>query len=252
METPLPPPTDLPAALAASFTVAAASLAARLVAWVPARRMGAWLPWLQAVAAGLLLGDALLHMVPEAMARGISVARTTDALALGILCLVCVECVVRASGELHSSAAVARMNLIGDTLHHLVDGIVIGASFAIDRTLGLVVAMAILGHELPREMGSAGVLVAGGYTPRRAFQLSIATATAAPIGTMGVLALGQAPAWLGTCLALAAGTTVYLACGDVLPALWQNLQRRHRFTPAFGVAGGLAFMWLATVVDHVR
>ena len=50
--------------------------------------------------------------------------------------------------------------------------------------------------------------------------------------------------------ALAAGTTIYLACGDVLPALWPIAGRGHSFTPALGVAGGMAFMWLAAVLDH--
>jgi hypothetical protein len=42
---------DLYSTLWASVAVAAASLSARLVVWLPPRRLGAWLPWLQATAA---------------------------------------------------------------------------------------------------------------------------------------------------------------------------------------------------------
>ena len=118
------------------------------------------------------------------------------------------------------------------------------------QIVGLVVAMAILAHELPREIGNAGVLVAGGYAPRRAFLLSIATTAAIPLGALGIALVGHSPLFLGTSLALAAGTTIYLACGDVLPGLWPGIGRGHRFTPALGVAAGMAFMWLAAALDH--
>ena len=67
----MPQGHDLSSMLWASMAVAAAALSARLVVWLPPRRLGMWLPWLQAIAAGMLLGDALMHMLPEAMAYGL-------------------------------------------------------------------------------------------------------------------------------------------------------------------------------------
>lgn len=246
----MPQGHDLSNTLWASMAVAAAALSARLVVWLPPRRLGMWLPWLQAIAAGMLLGDALMHMLPEAMAYGLGPGQAGTRLALGIFCLLCVECVMRAMRMPAATAVFARMDLVGDALHHLVDGVVIGASFAIDRTLGFIVALAILAHELPREASNAGVLVAGGYAPRRAYLLSIATAAAVPLGALGIALLGHSPLLLGSSLALAAGTTIYLACGDVLPGLWAGISRGYSFAPALGVAGGMAFMWLAAALDH--
>lgn len=243
---------DLSGMLGASVAVATASLSARLVVWLTPRRLQAWLPWLQAAAAGLLLGDALLHMLPEAMAHGLTPGQVGTRVSFGILGLLCIECGVRAMNTPAATAVFARMDIVGDALHHLVDGVVIGASFAIDRTLGIVVALAILAHELPREIANAGVLVAGGYRPRRAFLLSIATTATIPLGAMSIALVGHSPAFLGTSLAVAVGTTLYLACGDVLPGLWANVGPGHRFTPAMGVAVGMAFMWLAAVLDHGR
>lgn len=234
----------------ASIAVASASLASRFVVWLPPRYLQACLPWLQASAAGLLLGDALLHMLPEALERGLPGSQAGLCLAVGVLALLCIECGVRAVSKPTFTAAFARMDIVGDILHHGVDGIVIGASFAIDSTLGFVVALAIMAHELPREMGNAGVLVAGGYAARSAFWLSVVTTLAIPLGALSIVLVGHSPLFLGTSLALAAGTTIYLACSDVLPGLWPNIGSRNRFTPAFGVAGGIAFMWLAAVLDH--
>lgn len=248
----MPPGFDLSGALMASIAVATASLAARFVVWMPPRYLQACLPWLQASAAGLLLGDALLHMLPEAIGRGLSASQAGQCLALGILGLLCIECGIRAISTPSSTAAFARMNIVGDALHHGVDGIVIGASFAIDRTLGFIVALAIMAHELPREMGNAGVLVAGGYAARNAFWLSVITTAAIPLGALSIAFVGHSPLFLGTSLALAAGTTIYLACGDVVPGLWPNIGPGNRFTPALGVAGGMVLMWLAAVLDHGR
>lgn len=243
---------DLSGMLIACVIVAMASLSARLVVWLPSRHLKACLPWLQATAAGLLIGDALLHMLPEAMAHGISASQIGECIAVGMLGLLLIESVVRAFGTASATAAFARMDVVGDTFHHFVDGIVIGAAFAIDRTLGFVVALAIMAHELPREISNAGVLVAGGYVPRRAFLLSVVTTAAIPLGACLIAAAGQSSVWLGTSLALATGTTIYLACGDVLPGMWPNLSKGHRFTPVLGVAAGMAFMWLAATLDHGR
>jgi zinc and cadmium transporter len=240
----------LAGAMLASVLVALASLSARLVVWLPPRHLQAWLPWLQAGAAGLLIGDALLHMLPEAMERGISIDQAAGGIALGILGLLAIECTVRAFGASSTTATFARMDIIGDILHHFVDGVVIGAAFAIDHTLGFVVALAIMAHELPREMGNAGVLVAGGYAPPRAFFWSVVTTLAIPLGALLVTLTGHSPWLLGSSLALAAGTTLYLACGDVLPGMWPNLGKRHHFTPILGVTAGMVFMWLAAAMEH--
>jgi zinc and cadmium transporter len=236
----------------ASVLVAAASLSARLVVWLPPRHLKAWLPWLQATAAGLLIGEALLHMLPEATAQGISTQQAGVRVAAGLLGFLAIECVVRALATSSPTAAFARMDIIGDALHHFVDGIVIGAAFAIDHTLGFVVALAILAHELPREMSNAGVLVAGGYAPRRAFLWSVGTTLAIPLGASLITFTGRLPWLLGSSLALAAGTTLYLACADLLPGMWPNLGRQHRFAPVLGAAVGVAFMWLAAALEYPR
>ncbi|MET0331099.1 MAG: ZIP family metal transporter [Dyella sp.] len=214
-------------------------------------QLRAWLPWMQALTIGLLLGDASLHMLPEALRYGsLSAQQVGMCLALGMLFLLLMECVIRRVSDDAGAAAFARMDVLADFLHHLVDGVVIGATFAVDTHLGVIVTLAVLGHELPREASNAGVLVAGGYAPRRAFALSVATTAAIPLGAVGIIALGQTPAFLATNLVLAAGAAIYLACGDLLPGLWQTLGQRGRFIPILGAATGLAFMWLAALGEQ--
>jgi len=245
------PLENVAGAFIASVVVACAALVSRLVVWMRAARLRQWLPWMQATAAGLLLGDALLHMMPEAMGRGVSATWMSECLALGMLSLLGIECFLRAMNRPAATATFAKMTVVGDFVHHLVDGIVIGASFEIGPALGVMVTLAILLHELPREAGNAGVLVAGGYSPKRAFTLSVATTLAIPLGAVGMTAIGHSPVFIGSSLVLAAGTTIYLAIGDVIPGLWQNLGPRDRFAPVLGVSAGLVFMWATALLDRV-
>ncbi|MDQ6647745.1 MAG: ZIP family metal transporter [Pseudomonadota bacterium] len=237
-------------AVLASVAVACAALAARSVVWLSPAHLRRWLPWMQSGAAGLLLGDALLHMLPAALYSGLSPARLGQGIAAGALGLLAIECVVRAIDTRSATATFAKMNVIGDVFHHFVDGVVIGASFVVSPALGMIVSMAILAHELPREAGNAAVLVAGGYTPSKAFSLSLATTLAIPAGALSMTVAAHTPSFIGTSLALAAGTTLYLAMGDVIPGIWVHIGARTRLLPIIGVGAGTLFMWLATAVEH--
>ncbi len=238
--------------LVASLAVAAITLMARWVMLVPHRKVQTWLPWMQATTAGLLLGDSLLHMLPEAISHGLAMDFACLVLALGMLLLVCVETGVRVLAAKSGIAAFARMDILGDALHHLIDGVVIGAAFEVNPALGMIMATTILLHELPRSIGHAGVLVAGGYAPRAAFRISVLAAVAVPIGAIGTTLLSVLPGFIGMGLAFAAGCTIYLACVDVLPAVWQRLDARSRLAPMTGMTGGMMFMWLAAVIDHLH
>ncbi|KGI79023.1 hypothetical protein LF63_0101320 [Oleiagrimonas soli] len=238
--------------LATSFLVAATTVSARWVMMVPMQRVRAALPWMQAATAGLLLGDGLLHMLPEAVDHGLSAGAAGGVMAVGVVLLVCVESVVRAWATSTDVAAFARMDVFGDVVHHVIDGVVIGAAFAVDATLGLVVAVTVMLHELPRGIGHAGVLTAGGFAPRRVFRLSLMAAAGVPLGAWLALALAQSTGLVGFGLAFAAGCTIYLACVDVLPAVWQRLGAHNRLAPALGMLGGVVFMWAAALVDHVH
>ncbi|WP_329743019.1 ZIP family metal transporter [Dyella sp. A6] len=230
-----------------STAVALIASSSTTLLWFKPQQLLQWLPWLQAMAAGLLLGDALLHLLPEAAAHGLDAAGTGPLLAVGMLVFMVTEGIVRAFAHA-STAPFARMDLVGDILHHIADGVVIGAAFTVGDTLGVLVALAIAGHELPREVGHAAVLISGGQSPRRAVAWSMAAGALVPAAAMGVVLLGHDPATVAGMLAVVAGATLYLVCGDLLPALWTRLDEGRRYTPMLGVLGGLGFMWLATLL----
>ena len=63
------------------------------------------------------------------------------------------------------------MIIIGDTVHNVLDGVLIAAAFLIDINLGIMTGVAVLAHEVPSEVGNFAVLLHSGMSRARAFAL---------------------------------------------------------------------------------
>ena len=71
------------------------------------------------------------------------------------------------------------MNLVGDAIHNLIDGMIIAGSFLIGPSIGVATTVAVLFHELPQEIGDFGVLVYGGFSKYRALLFNFLSALSA-------------------------------------------------------------------------
>lgn len=241
------PASALILAVLATVLVGSVAGVSAVVLRIPPATLQRWLPWWQAAAVGLLVGDAAMHMMPEAMAHGLDRSHLLPLVVGGMVALWLVERLVRVlrRGQV---ATFARMNVVGDVTHHLSDGVVIGASFAISTPLGLLVTLAIAGHELPRELSNAAVLIAGGHSRRRAVAWTLATTAALPLGVLLTALLADHPGAVGTTLALASGATLYVALVDLLPPLWRHIRPpQRRLAPVLGTVAGVMLMWLSAL-----
>jgi zinc and cadmium transporter len=175
-------------------------------------------------AVGTLLGAALLNLMPEAL-ESLEAGPALGALLGGILTFFVLEKFVmwRHAHEDHVShvhPATATLVIVGDALHTFTDGVVIAAATLVSIPFGATTALAVIAHEIPQEAGDFAILLAAGYTPRRALMLNLASALGGVAGAAAMLLVGAgAPAVVPYVLAFAAGNFLYVAMADLIPAL---------------------------------
>ena len=145
-----------------SATVVLVSLIGALVFYVSESRLKRWMPLLIAVAVGVLLGDAFLHLIPDAMEMAqSSESKVALWVLIGIISFVFLEsclqwrhdhAITTARENQAEIASFAKMNLFGDGAHNFVDGVLIASSFLADPALGVATTVAIVLHEIPQEI----------------------------------------------------------------------------------------------------
>ncbi|MBX3173430.1 MAG: ZIP family metal transporter [Gemmatimonadaceae bacterium] len=186
------------------------------------RPLGRVLPWLVSFGAGALIGAAVFHLLPEAYERHPDVRFVAIAVVAGAVGSFILERLLhRLQHTSHETPAPApslsafddpamvAVSAIADGAHNFVDGALIAAAFLAGEGSGLTVALAMLAHELPREIGTFGVFVHYGTRPSRALLLSLLTGALAFLGAGFTF-------WLGAATATVAELLVPFAAGSFL------------------------------------
>lgn len=175
------------------------------------------------LSAGALMGGAFLHLIPEA-------AEISENIFLyvlvGFTAFFFIEKLLhwrhchKEKCPIHSFAY---MNLFGDGVHNLIDGLIIAASFMTDVQLGIITTIAVALHEIPQEIGDFGVLVYGGFKKSRALFMNFLTALTAVIGGIaGFFLFGYISHSITFLLPFAAGGFIYIAASDLIPEIRQG------------------------------
>ncbi len=216
------------------------TLAASLLLLLSEDRLGRWMPGLISLAIGALLAAAFVGLLPHAieiLSEQDGAYADVHSLGLtvlfGILMFFTLEKMVlwRHSHE-HghedkgpnnkeiSQGAVAAI-LLGDAVHNVVDGLLIGAAFLADVNLGILTSLAVAAHELPQEMGDFVILIHSGMRPVKALWLNLGTSITTVIGAL-IAYFSLSITWLPYALGIAAASFIYVAVADLIP----SLQRR--------------------------
>ncbi len=199
-------------------------------------------------AAGALLGDAFIHLLPEIAesAHGFDLTASFSLLG-GVLAFFVLEKVLHwhhahyAHDEVVHPVAVT--NLVGDALHNVVDGSIIAASFLVSTELGIATAVAVVLHEIPQELGDFAILVRAGLKPRRALVLNATSGLAALVGAVATLLASSMAAGVERILVPAtAGAFVYIASTDLLPELHKEPDAHKSAVQLVGVFAGVGVM----------
>jgi len=233
-------------------------LGASLVLLLPAGLMERLLPRLVSFAIGTLLAAALLGLLPHALEGLDPVAthRVLGVVLVGVLVFFSLEkmvlwrhchaddCEAHAPGFDHAHRkATGWVIMVGDTIHNLVDGILIAAAFLTDPHLGVVTSIAVFAHEVPQEVGDFAIMLHSGFGRWRTFLYNVLSSLGAIIG--GVLAwyaLSEVRFMVPYVLALAVASFLYVAMSDLIPNLHKRTEARATIEQLVLIAAGITLM----------
>lgn len=181
--------------------------------------------FLVSFSAGSLFGGAFIHLLPEAAERmGFGLKLSLYTLS-GIILFFVLENFIHwrhchiPTSKRHPHP-LGMMNLIGDALHNLIDGMIIAASYIASTPIGITTTIAVILHEIPQEIGDFGVLIHAGYSKVKALFFNFLSALAALLGAVIVLAVGIKSIEFSTALLpFTAGGFIYIAGSDLIPEL---------------------------------
>lgn len=238
------------------------ALVASILLLFPERVRSALLPRLVSFAIGALLGAAFLDLLPEAIRTGGAEKASSVglALALGVLGFFLLEKLAfwhhghdAHSGEVQHEhlrqQAAGTLIVIGTGLHNFLDGILLGATFLTSIHLGVVLAVAVIAHQIPQQVGDISVLLVAGVRRSRALLLSALSGTTMVIGGLISWAfLGHEQFLMPYVLAVAAASLIYIAVADLIPGLHRHEGARLSLLTVVLIGSGIGLIYVMQTV----
>jgi zinc and cadmium transporter len=228
--------------------------------------LGRLVPHLVSLSAGVLLGTALLNVLPEAFEAAADPRPLFLTLLGGLLFFFLLEKAElyrhthhhEGDGHAHHHHFDAEQAgrgglavLLGDSIHNFCDGVIIAAAFLTDPALGWVTAFAVVAHEIPQEVGDYIVLLNAGLSRGRALFYNVLSGLAAVLGgVLGYLLIGPHDALFPFLLVVAASSFVYVAVADLLPQMQRRLPWRETALQVVWLGVGLGAVVLVVASLH--
>jgi zinc and cadmium transporter len=225
---------------------------------------------LVSLSAGLLLGTAVLHLLPESIESGANLHALSATLLAGLLGFFLLEkiSVLRHSHhyegdghshehghDRHAAGPQGMLILVGDGIHNFTDGVMIAAAFMADVRLGWLTTAAIAAHEIPQEIGDFIVLLNAGYSRARALFYNVLSGLSAVLGgLLGYFLLNDAQSAIPFVLMVSAASFIYVALADLVPDMHRQtrVRRSDSWTQLLLMLLGVGTIALLTAPMHAH
>jgi zinc and cadmium transporter len=188
-------------------------------------RLSLILSYFSALAAGSLLGDAFIYLIPKSAANGWTTT-TTIAFLVGVFVMIITEQLitwddVRRSRHRSKKVHAAVSNMFGFTAQSFIDGLIIASAYLISTAGGVATFLAVAIHQIPQEISNFVILRRAGIKPKLANQIGSLAVVMSFVGALVGLLL---PAFIHkSSLELAspftAGVFCYIALAQLIPGM---------------------------------
>ena len=211
---------------------------------------------LMGLGAGVLLGAVFFDLLPESLlvaaTQGWSFRFVLGIVVGGFLIFYLVERLLvlhscpegDCTNEVHQH--VGRLGSIGLIVHSTLDGAAIGAASLVNWRTGLLVALAVIAHDMSDGLNTILLVTHGEPVRRRDVLFLVMDAIAPVVGGLLALAVLPPPAALAIFLGFASGFFLYTATSDLLP-------EAHRRSPSLTVsmAAIVGIVFIAVAVQLI-
>lgn len=204
--------------------------------------------------AGGLIGGAFLHLLPEALEDATASLFPFLYVILGFIFFFVLERFLYwrhchdGKCEIH---VFTYLNLIGDGFHNLIDGVIIGTSFATDVHLGWVTTLAVAMHEIPQELGDFAILLYGGFTRFQVLGWNFLSALTSVIGAIvGYFLAVHSAYFTELLLPIAGGGFIYIAACDLIPELHKQPDTKKSVISILFFILGILIMFVLKLNSH--
>jgi len=208
--------------------------------------------FLISLSAGVLMGGAFIHLLPEASLK-MSIDKLFLITLIGFIFFFFMEKVLhwrhchKGHCEIHTFGYI---NLFGDALHNFVDGLVIAGAFLINVKLGVATTMAIAMHEIPQEIGDFGVLIHAGFKKKKALIINYLVALTVVLGgILGYFLSFYLENIIPYLLPFAAGGFIYISASDLMPEIRKETKLSRSISSFMIFVLGLVIMYLVRLIN---
>jgi len=201
--------------------------------------------------AGAVVGVSFFDLLPEAVEAGQTWGGRNVLLfcAFGFFLYTLVDRLVllHDHGE-HNSQSRGWIGAGSFSTHSLMDGFAIGIAFQASRTIGTVVAIAVLVHDFSDGLNTVNVIVKNGGDRRIALRWLALDAFAPVLGAAISLLIILPRTALAPILAIFAGFFLYIGASDLLP---ESHHAHPRLLTTIATLLGAATLLFATRVANI-
>jgi len=209
--------------------------------------------FLVSLSAGVLIGGAFLHLLPEASES--MEPNTIFVIALSAFVLFFLIEKIMHWRHCHKDVCeihtYGHMSLIGDSIHNFIDGLVIAGAFLLDAKLGVATTFAIALHEIPQEIGDFGVLIHAGFEKMKALVLNYIVALTVVLGgIVGYFISFYSENIIAYFVPFAAGGFIYIAGSDLMPEARKEKSLKKSMLSFLFFIIGILIMFIAKFIGE--